>query len=151
MIKKIAADQIGGLISILMGIFCCMEAYRLHLLKGGGIVGDDTLPAIIGAVLIVLGSLLLFMRGRKQHAVQFPPKGVLLKMLLCMVFMFAQCLLIPLLGYLLSTLFVSWGLFRVIGGYAWLRSAIYAILLTAGLYLIFIKWLQITFPAGVFF
>ncbi|NGM83718.1 tripartite tricarboxylate transporter TctB family protein [Paenibacillus sp. 7124] len=56
--------------------------------------------------------------------------------------------ILPRAGYLAGTFVIALLLFRVLGIAKWWRCAVYALLLTAGLYLVFIEWLHTPFSAG---
>ncbi|SEN50968.1 tripartite tricarboxylate transporter TctB family protein [Lihuaxuella thermophila] len=148
--RKITADRAGGLLGIILGIAALIEAVRLYPYRSSPMVGDHTMPALLGVILVVLGALLLFTKRNGPEDVPFPAKPRLSVILGSIALMFAYRYLIPLLGYALSTLLVSFGLFKQIGPYRWHVSLVFAIVLTASIYLIFAVWLKIPFPVGLF-
>ncbi len=145
---KITADRIGGVSGIILGTVALIEAYRLYPFRSSPMVGDHTMPALFGAVLVVLGTLLLFQRGDQEEA-PFPEKPQFTLILFSVVLMFVYRYLIPLLGYALSTFLVSSVLFKLLGPYRWPVSLVLSVVLTAAIYLIFVVWLKTPFPAGL--
>ncbi|MFD1772418.1 tripartite tricarboxylate transporter TctB family protein [Paenibacillus rhizophilus] len=80
---------------------------------------------------------------RKSGRIQFLPRQGLIPLLL-LIYTF----ILPWAGYLVGTFIIALLLFRLLGIGRWWRCAVYALLLTAGLYLIFIEWLHTPFSAG---
>ncbi|MFY0546033.1 tripartite tricarboxylate transporter TctB family protein [Brevibacillus sp. H7] len=147
MLSKLHPDQIGGLLSGLLGGIVWLEALRIKQDASSGIIGDHTLPALLGSVLILFGILLFFLPERCESAA--PAMDLSGNMAGCVVTMFAYVFLIPIVGYVVSTFCAAIALFRLIGSYSWSRSISYSAVLTAVLYLVFLFGLQITFPRGV--
>lgn len=145
-------DFLGALVSIAVGIVVSLEAYRLQAYSSSLYVGDHTLPAILGLLLLVLGGSLLlqsYRPGNREEAGEKPPpygKNVAC----CLLVLFIYGLVIDILGYVLSTWLVSLILFRVIGAYRWRTALFQAVILTGSLYVVFVLWLQIMFPTGFF-
>lgn len=147
-------DFFGALLSIAIGIVVSLEAFRLHAYSPSQYVGDHTLPATLGLLLITLGTALLFhsFRDKKEERKTdaesgFRPKSVLP----CLLVLLLYALVIDIVGYVLATFLASIALFRVIGSYKWSRSIAMAIVLTGCLYAVFVVWLKIAFPTGFFF
>lgn len=114
-------------------------------------MGDHTLPLVLGITMVVLGAILGLLPPKGEQAEPLPAWPILKKMMVCILCMGGYCLLIPITGYLLPTCAAAWVLFRVIGDYPVWKSLLVAALLTSCLYLVFIMWLKITFPAGWLF
>ena len=142
------ADRLGGLFSIIFGGIAVAEAIRLYPMRMADFAGDHTLPGFVGVVLIVLGIILLF-KGQAFQVV-FPNRNIVFRMVVAIVLLFLYWFLLPYLGYLISTFLISMGLFKVIGGYRILKAAIYSLVATVVLYVIFIWWLNMPFPTGIF-
>lgn len=142
-------DKIGAIITILFGILSMAEAMRHFPNRMSMLVGDHTLPALVGIALIVLGIVLLFLKG-ESFRVEFPKGQTLFQVIATLVILFIYWFLIPYLGYTISTLLVLISLFKVIGSYGMVKSIAYGVLATTVLYLLFMNWLQIPFPNGIF-
>jgi putative tricarboxylic transport membrane protein len=143
-------DRIGGIISIIIGAIAISESIRLSPMRMSTFAGDHTMPGVVGAALILLGLLLVFFIKGENHKVEFPNRKLIVQMLLTIVLLFAYWFVIKYLGYVISTLLVSVGLFKVMSSYSWIKSSIYAVILAAVFYLIFIRFLNLPFPTGIF-
>lgn len=148
--KNMLADRIGGMVAVVLGVVSIIEAVRLFPMRTSTWVGDHTLPALLGAIMILLGVLLIFVNKADSFQVEFPDRKILGKMVATIGLLFAYWAIIPLLGYAISTLVVVSGLFKVIAAYRFSRSVLLGALTTAILYIIFIVWLNMPFPAGIF-
>lgn len=142
-------NRIGGTISIVFGGIAVEEAIRLYPLRIGT-YGDHTLPGIVGGLMVLLGLILIFFIKEKRFEVEFPKPELRVPMILSMGFLFAYWVSLHFLGYVISSFLLSVGLFKVLGSYNWYKSVGYSIILTAVLYLMFIYWLMMPFPASIF-
>lgn len=146
---SVKADKIGGGVTVLLGITSLVEAIRLFPGRTTFLVGDHTLPSLLGLAMILLGLLLIFKQGA-AFRVELP-KGMLLKNIgMSVAIMFLYWILIPILGYVISTVLALISLFKVIGAYSLKRSVLYGFVSIAPLYLVFIYWLRLSFPDGIF-
>jgi putative tricarboxylic transport membrane protein len=147
--KNMLADRIGGIISIIIGAIAISEAVRLYPARTGPLVGDHTMPGLMGGLMILLGLLFIFVVKGEKFKVEFPNRKVMMSLLLMLGLLFAYWFLIQFLGYAISTLIVSIGLFKVMGSYSFLKSIVIAIVVTSVLYLLFIFWLAMPLPTGI--
>jgi putative tricarboxylic transport membrane protein len=147
--QSMKADQIGGLVTASFGLIAIVEAIRLFPDRMSFMVGDHTLPGLIGLTMVLLGGLLVFTRGEKFH-IEFPKGKLMASMVGTLAIMFAYWFFISYLGYVISTLLALTALFKVIGLYNLWKSALYGAIATTCLYLLFIYWLQMSFPDGLF-
>ncbi|WP_248930759.1 tripartite tricarboxylate transporter TctB family protein [Paenibacillus hamazuiensis] len=143
------ADRVGGIISLIFGAVSLAEAVRLYPAKISMFVGDHTLPGVIGVSLIILGIVMAVGKGTKFEVV-FPERNTIVKMLLVFGLLFAYWFSLQYLGYNISTFIASACLFRMMGSYNYTKCTVYSACLTAALYLIFIYWLEMPFPTGIF-
>ncbi len=109
------SDRVGGIISIIFGSIAMSEAIRLFPARMDTFVGDHTMPGIVGGALILLGLLLVFFVKGESFKVEFPDRVIMKSMLLALGLLFAYWFAIQYLGYVISTLLVSIGLFKVLG------------------------------------
>ncbi|GAX90120.1 tripartite tricarboxylate transporter TctB family protein [Effusibacillus lacus] len=148
--KNMQSDRIGGIISIIFGVIAISESIRLYPKRMGPLVGDYTMPGIVGVVMILLGLLVIFVVKGEKFKVEFPDRKLMKGLLLTFGLLFAYWVLTQFLGYEISTLLVAMGLFKVMGSYSVLKSMVYGVVLTAGLYFLFILWLGVPLPNGMF-
>jgi putative tricarboxylic transport membrane protein len=146
---SVKADRIGGLITVIVGVVSLIEAIRLFPGRITFFVGDHTLPSLLGVAMLLLGLLLIVKRGG-AFRVELPTGRLLRNMLITMGILFLYWLLIPILGYVISTILALVGLFKVIGSYSLIKSVVYGLVSITPLYLLFIYWLRISFPDGIF-
>lgn len=143
------ADRFGGIISIILGVICMLEAVRLYPNRMSTYIGDHTMPAFVGGAFVLLGIIILFAKG-VSFSVEFP-KGKLMRAIIgILVLLFVYWFILDYAGYLISTFIISVFLFRLVGSYNWVKSTIYSAIQLAVIYLIFIYWLEMPFPEILF-
>ena len=148
---KFTPDRIIGLIFILLGIASFIEGLRLRPLRMlGGSVGDDTLPFLFGIIMMLLGVLKVFIAADTSVETRLPRGSVLHKMGWTMLILFLYLAGINTLGYTLATSLCAFGLFKIFGSYRWYLCLLAAVLLTTAMYVVFIHFLSMPFPVGVF-
>ncbi|MBW4081028.1 tripartite tricarboxylate transporter TctB family protein [Paenibacillus sp. S150] len=168
---KSMADRLAGALTVLAGCLALREAWKLYPYHVSLLGGDHVFPAFIGAGLLLCGLwLLAASRGQAHKALvgrnpeevlarkaamdepevraappllrrSWPKAGLIPPLLLI------YTVLLQSVGYALSTFVASLLLLRLLGG-GWRRSGLYALVLTSGLFLVFIEWLHTPFPAG---
>lgn len=146
--KRVRADQVGGVVAILVGITAIREAVRLYPYRLGTVVGDHLLFAVLGGLLIVFGVLLIFIRQPGGGEVDWPERQTLRALVLTLGSLLAYRLLLPVLGYPVSTFLISVLLYRWFGSYRILICLAAGALTTAVLYVVFLLWLGLSLPGG---
>jgi Tripartite tricarboxylate transporter TctB family len=146
------AGRLIGAALIVLGLVALREGWRLHALReslvAGAVVGDDTFPLTVGAGLLSLGVIVVFV-GLPHAHVEFPTGGTRARMLWAAGALIAYRLLAPWLGYTAATALVALTLYRTMGGYRWPASMLLAAVSTATLYLVFRVWLHEPLPSGL--
>ena len=148
-LKKMTADRVGGAIFILLGVIALLEARRLRPMRMRAAVGDDIFPMILGVVLLLLGALMAFVVTTPPLKVDFPRKEIARRMIASLACLFGYWALLPVFGYVPSTFLSSALLFYLFGGYRLRTCLVAAALLTAAVYLTFVRFLKMPFPIGV--
>lgn len=143
-------DRIGGLLSIAVGIGSLVEAVILYPYRLNSVSGDFVMPGVVGVLLIVLGLLLVFVVKTPHYNVERTHRRARLQMLGTIALLFGYWYAITELGYVIGTLLASFGLFKVVSGYGWIRAAAYAGIITVVLYVVLIRLLNIALPTGIF-
>src|SRR5262245_30505250 len=112
----------------LLGLVVLVEARRLAALReemvAGAIVGDDTFPWVIGGALLILGMYALLAARWPATRVSFPGGAERRQLITSVGALVAYYVLTPYLGYTVSTLLVSTGLYRAMGSYRWPVAAL---------------------------
>lgn len=147
--SKPISDMIASLITILLGVISVLEAIRLYPLRMSAMAGDHTMPAFLGAIMILLGVLFLIFPARETFEVKFPEKETRSILLITAATLLGYWILMPYLGYMLTTLAASTILFHFFGAYRWKKSMLFGIITTVVVYMIFIQWLNMVMPKGI--
>jgi Tripartite tricarboxylate transporter TctB family len=141
----------GGIL-IALGLVAVVEGWRLHALRtqmvAGAVVGDDTLPLITGAALIVFGVIVAAVAPPRPVKVTVPAGPQRVRMLAAAGLLVAYWLILPYVGYTGSTALASIGLYRTMGNYGWPIAALLAAVTTGVLFLLFRIWLLQPLPTG---
>ena len=144
--------RVAGGILVLLGVVALIEARRLAALReemvAGAVVGDDTFPWIVGAACLLLGLYALFVARWPVTHVSFPAGPERGQLLTSAGALAAYYVITPYLGYTLSTLVISTGLYRAMGGYRWPVALLIGGVTTGTLYLMFRVWLLEPLPTG---
>lgn len=147
---KLSVERVLGMSAMLLGITGILEGVRLYPIRTSPMVGDHTLPVLIGIFLVFLGALLTFFVKSRPSNVEYPSKQIKNKMIYSMGLMFLYLVLLKFLGYLIATFLIFIGLFRIFGSYKWIKCAALSVIAAVSCYYIFVNWLGMPFPAGIF-
>lgn len=141
-----------GAVLIGLGVVAVVEGWRLHALRtqmvAGAVVGDDTLPLIVGIALLVLGILVAIVAPPAPVKVAWPAGRQREQMLSAAGLLVAYWLMLPYVGYTGSTALVSIGLYRTMGDYAWPIATLLGAVTTGLLFVMFRVWLLEPLPTG---
>ncbi len=144
--------RVAGGVLVLLGLVALIEARRVAALReemvAGAVVGDDTFPFIIGASLLLLGLYAFFVARWPVTHVSFPAGAERRQLLTSAGALAAYYVITPYLGYTLSTLVISTGLYRAMGDYRWPVALLSGGITTGALYLMFRVWLLEPLPTG---
>ncbi|WFA18828.1 hypothetical protein ERY13_16850 [Paenibacillus mucilaginosus] len=147
---RLGAHRTGALAAMGLGVLSLAEAVRLFPYRSDAWAGDHLVPGLLGALLLVLGALMLRGAGRPAGPAVFPQGTLRKQMLLVYAAMLLYTLTLPYLGYLTGTWIAGMLLLRWIGGYRWVFCLPVSAAVTAVLHVVFVGWLQMSFPAGIF-
>lgn len=151
-------DRIGGFVWLILGIALCLGSVKLKL---GGLQnpGAGFMPFLSGALLSILGFVLLLSRGsqvsgtggmteeKKAFAPRSPKSFFVL--FLIMVILFIYVMLLEQLGFCLATLFFLFSLFKFAEPKRWLMPFILSLTSVIVSYLVFSVWLGSQLPRGI--
>jgi len=147
--RRFGQDRIGGIIAIGLGLVALGEAARLYHLRTGTLIGDHVMPGAIGMFLVILGAVLAVHAEGNTPTEKLPRGRTLVRLCGSFAILFAYWFLMDRLGYLASTFLVVIGLFKTMSQYGWLRSILYAAIVSATLGYLFMNLLNIALPVGV--
>jgi hypothetical protein len=137
--------RIGGVLSIVFGIFATLEASRLYTYGTGILVGDHAFPAIVGIILIVAGLFYLCSSDKEEKGVM-PNRQQLKTMIYTIGILCLYCFSMNYLGYFATTFIAFLLLLKVIGNYRWIWTMAFALIFTAVMYYLFITLLKTPLP-----
>jgi putative tricarboxylic transport membrane protein len=148
--KRSIADRVAGGIFVIMGIVALAEGWRLYPMRTRGIVGDEAFPLVLGFVMVGLGAILALFPGPAKKRVTWPKGKQAAVMAEGAAILVLYWLLLPYVGFPISTYFAAAGLFYTIGRFRWYGCLLSSAVLTSAFHGIFILWLKMPFPTGVF-
>lgn len=147
--KRLIADRIAGVIFVGLGIVSLSEGWRLYATRTRGI-GDEAFPLLLGFVMVGLGGVLALFPKPQEKPVSWPRGRQAVVMAEGAALLVLYYFVLPYLGFPISTFLASWGLFATIGGFRWYGCLLFSAILTSAFYAMFVFWLQMPFPLGVF-
>lgn len=113
-------------------------------------VGPRAYPLML-LMLLGAGALLLVFKPDLETGGEAEPKIVpemLRKILICLALLLALAALFERVGFIVTAALFGFGMARLFGG-RWLASAVLALILSLGLYLLFDRILDVPLPMGV--
>ena len=114
--------------------------------------GAGVFPVISG-FLLLLGSVSALWEGlktRKTESVELPAGSDLRRLLVLLGGILAYLVLLPILGQLISSTIFCFVLIRVLSSLSIWRVALYALVMAGAEYLLFVRFLRLPMPAGIF-
>jgi hypothetical protein len=114
--------------------------------------GAGVFPVISG-FLLLLGSVSALWEGlktRKTESVELPAGSDLRRLLVLLGGILAYLVLLPILGQLISSTIFCFVLIRVLSSLSIWRVALYALVMAGAAYLLFVRFLMLPMPAGIF-
>ena len=114
--------------------------------------GAGVFPVISG-FLLLLGSVSALWEGlktRKSESVELPAGSDLRRLLVLVGGILGYLVLLPILGQLISSTIFCFVLIRVLSSLSIWRVALYALVMAGAAYLLFVRFLMLPMPAGIF-
>jgi len=143
-------DLISSLFLFLTGLWIAVASMGLPVGKIWN-PGPGFVPLLIGSLLAMVSFILLvrkFLQGSSRSKPFWLDKRRWPKVLSTVVFLAIYIVVLPLFGFLLTTLFIMIFLFKAVGELDWKFSIGGAILTSSLSYLLFKFWLGVQFPGG---
>ena len=148
--KLLSENTIGGSIAILLGAYSISEAVRLYPRAVSFFIGDHFFPGAVGTMMILLGFALIFLKKTPPIRASYPEPKMILRTVLMFLALFANWWLLPHLGYVISSFLTAVVMAWIMGIRHIGKNLLFSVLVTVALYLIFILWLGMPFPRGIF-
>ena len=143
-----ATMALGGLL-VLMGLLAVVDAWRLP--DSDDVVGPAAAPMLVGVLLLVVGAGLLVQGRRNMGAWEHsdhPTRSQLLRMLAVLGALLVFALLVPFLGYVVSSALLFGATAVLLGSPYRLRAFAYGWVVAATVFLAFDELIGLTLPAG---
>ena len=146
-------DQRASILGLGLGLLLAISSLRLDFGEWNQ-PGPGFMPFLSGMLLITLcfiyGVRAIWSRDEEYNKSESPwPKQNLRKLINLLASLFIFTLFLTTLGYVLSTLFLMFFLFRLMEPEKWYISVIKAALIVLITHIVFEKWLMVQFPKGI--
>lgn len=169
--RKVDRSDLGaGIVVALVGIAFFLETLRIK--RTGDVVGPETLPAIVGIGLLILGALLAVSAFRKHRATPeelmertladtadpesadgdepaAPPAPVSTRVLLNFAVFFGYLFIFIPVGFLLSTAVFLFAMTTLYNRRKWIRNLVFSVVFSAVIYFAFKNGLGVYLPPGI--
>jgi len=147
------ADAIGAALLAAGGVYTGIVAQGLGIGRLSE-PGAGFFPFVASALIVVCSAAIFFgaiARGVKTEAAlaEVPPPTRWTRIWLCIAALLAYPLALPLIGFSISTFFLMVGLSRIDPKVTWRSSLLIGLGGAAGFWLVFVHWLQVSFPPPV--
>lgn len=145
-------DRVTGIMALILGVIIGVMAFQLPQSKITGDVGPRVFPFLSSGILVICGAGLLI-RGGKEGSGMFD-RTALKRLGLIFLVVLVYCIAMNYIGFLVPTavvLFVLSTMFAEGKQVAWWKRALYALVITAGVYLLFHNVLNLKLPANRLF
>lgn len=147
MTSQRTADIVSGIFLAFVGFVIVFAAFQIKSVFGERLPAR-TLPLVLGSTTIVIGSLLTvrayFYKGQEMY-VEWPDREGWKRLVVTIVFLIAYLILIEFLGIATASFVFSFSLIYYLDGRL-LRSICISIPTAVAIQLIFVKFLQLSFP-----
>jgi hypothetical protein len=146
---------IEGAIIFVMGLMSVVEGIRLTYMKKiqlYDVLGPGRYNFGVGLILIIVALIYVISRRKKGLDAEKPAKeeGMRMKMMSIIIVLVAYSCLISIIGYFSASLVFFFAIHRIMGFRSWLVNGGLSIGISISFYIIFVHWLQMIFPRGVF-
>ena len=147
------ADIIGGMVTILIGIFAITQSMQIDYWWKFG-PGPGFLPLWTSLILVLGGCLLLIQALRKPKPTEQRPRDPQRMRRLATIAAVAGLTVLTALGMIYLGFSLAIFLFmalmiHVLGKYRWYVTVSTAISISLSFYFLFSKWLQVPLPKGI--
>jgi putative tricarboxylic transport membrane protein len=146
-------DRVGGVIWLVLGIVICIGSTKLGL---GAFhrPGPGFMPFLAGSLLGVLGCILTLTKTQKglekKEDGEISIRKFLAKGVFAFIVSFMYIFLLEPLGFVVGTFLLFFSLLKIMGTRKWFSPFLISFFAVVLSYFVFIVWLKISFPKGVF-
>jgi putative tricarboxylic transport membrane protein len=137
------ASLAGGTLLLALGALAIVEALRLR----DDWQGARLMPAVVGAVLVLLGVAHLVRPA--TGAVAWPDAAGARRIVLVFGALALYVAALPVLGFLPATALFVLAIVRLLGSYSWPRALVLTVLIAVASHVVFKHWLGMPLPVGL--
>ena len=141
------SDMIYGTVMIPLGMAVIIGSFRLKL--GTLLYPLSGFFPFWGGLLLVALSIILIIRGWLGHGKAHQPFGELRQVTILVACLAIYVAVLEELGYVLSAIFISAAILRIMGVTSWKVLSVSSLTLSIGAYLLFNRILGVELPAGI--
>jgi len=151
--SRFNANYIDALFFLVIGIIIrVLIPYQVTMTDGmeDGIVSPSLFPKIVAWLLIILSLFRLtsvYLKSDKRN-INIEVKK-LYKFLSCLTVIIGYVILIPLIGFLLSSMIAVFCLTKLLGKSKWYNAMLLSVITSSVIYYSFTKFLNIALPSGI--
>lgn len=148
---------IEGILLLAISVAGMVEGRRLIVHKNPNTLYDMLGPGLyivlFSAAMMITGVVHLIVNYRNPLSAEkiVISKEMRIRMMSMVAVLAVYTFLIDIVGYLIATPIFFLLEFRTVGVKSWLTNAILTVACTAGYYIVFVEYCNITFPPGIFF
>ena len=145
------ADQVGGLVLLVFGVWFAVTAARAHPYWTPTGPGSGFLPIWLGIAMTLLAGMLFVGATRQSDPgpAWLPGGRVLVRVVAVVIAIALLIALMPVLGMTLGTGLFLVAVLRFIEGHGWLATLAVAVGASGANWLVFTHWLRVPVPVGV--
>jgi hypothetical protein len=146
-------EQIYNVVWVLLGIGICTESFRLKLGDASSGPGSGFIPFLAGLFIGAIGFLLFLGEvrkgpGKKPREQFWQDPLATRRILYILIGLCAMALLIPILGFLLTSILITTFMLRVIEPQKWAAVILTSLASCLAVYFLFSYFLQVSLPRG---
>ncbi|WP_066294171.1 tripartite tricarboxylate transporter TctB family protein [Bacillus sp. FJAT-29937] len=139
-------DRYAGIIFLLLGVGFITESFKISTSAYGSQVGPNIFPMGLGILLSILSARLIYESVKKKQVKKEKEKLDYKRFLIILIAAIAYCLLLEVVGYVISTfLFLLIG-FQAMEKGSWLKTIIISALFSYGVYYLYSELLEGSLP-----
>ena len=144
-------DLIKGTVFLIFSLIVCYESFRLPLWSGKK-PGQGLFPFFLGIALVFLSLVFISVKGfrqRKEAITAEAAPGNKKRILLALGILISYAIVLPFLGFLVSSFFLIFFLFGLSYQGRWMVLGTASVFISLAFYIIFQVLLKIQLPHGI--
>jgi putative tricarboxylic transport membrane protein len=141
------AERIGAIFVVILGVAYLWGVFSMEDVSIGDPLGPRAFPALLGAVMVALGSSLVVKPDRESGSIA--AKRALLNVGILAGLLAGYGYSIPWLGYPVATFLFLFLTSRLLGERSWWLGVAVSAAVSGGVFLLFTRVLDIPLPKGI--